>query len=177
MLKSNVLMIVAVGLAFAALGVYFGARAPIGKTPVVATAPAVSGLFAQTMADASGTMQPLAQWQGKPMVVNFWATWCGPCVQEMPELSALQAELAPRKVQIVGIGIDSPTNIREFAAKYKISYPLYVAGMGGTELARQFGNQAGSLPYTVLIAADGKVAKVYLGKLKMDELRRDLAAL
>jgi peroxiredoxin len=78
---------------------------------------------------------------------------------------------------VIGIGIDSPSNIAQFAAKFKIAYPLYVAGMGGTDLARQFGNSAGGLPYTVLIGADGQVRKTYLGRLKFEELKRDLAAL
>ena len=80
-------------------------------------------------------------------------------------------------MQILGIGIDSASNIAEFAAKYKIAYPLYVAGMEGTDLSREFGNQAGGLPFTVLIGADGKVRKTYLGRLKFDELRKDLASL
>lgn len=171
------LMIIVVGLLFAGVGMYFGTHAPIGKTPSASAAAGSATLFAQSMATPEGEMQSLAQWQGKPLIVNFWATWCAPCVEEMPELSAFHTELAPKNVRIIGIGIDSPTNIREFSARLKIAYPLYVAGMSGTELARQFGNQGGSLPYTVLIGGDGKIIKTYLGKLKMDELRRDVAAL
>lgn len=177
-MKRTIAVAVVVGLLFAGAGIYFGAQAPIGKAPVAAKATGKApDLFGHTLPDADGKPQSLAQWKGKPMVVNFWATWCAPCVQEMPELSALQTEIAPRKIQIVGIGIDSPSNIKDFASKYKIAYPVYVAGMEGTELARQFGNQAGGLPFTVLIGADGKVRKTYLGKLKMEELRRDITAL
>ncbi len=183
-MKRNVWLFGLIGVLFASIGVYMGMRASSHASPAVvetpaasAAVPAVSNLFAQAMPDANGGAQGLAQWKGKPMVVNFWATWCGPCVEEMPALSALQTEVATKNVQIVGIGIDSPTNIQEFAAKYKISYPLYVAGMSGTELSKQFGNRTGSLPYTVLLSADGRVLKTYLGKLKMDELRRDIAAL
>jgi thiol-disulfide isomerase/thioredoxin len=111
------------------------------------------------------------------MIVNFWAPWCAPCVKEMPELAALATELASKDVAVIGIGIDSPTNIAQFASKFKISYPLYVAGMSGTDLSRQFGNTAGGLPYTVLIGADGQVRKTYLGQLKFDQLKADLAKL
>jgi thiol-disulfide isomerase/thioredoxin len=149
------------------------AIAPTGGQPHTA----VTSLYSQSLNDLAGKPQSLSQWKGKPLLVNFWATWCGPCVQEMPELSALAAGEATGKFNVIGIGIDSPSNIAEFAAKYKISYPLYVAGMGGTELSRSFGNSAGGLPYTVLIGADGQVRKTYLGRLKFDELRRDLAAL
>jgi len=129
------------------------------------------------MNDAAGKPQSLAQWKGKPLLVNFWAPWCGPCVKEMPELSALAGELKAKNVNVVGIGIDTPTNIAEFTGKYKIAYPIYIGGMDATDLSRQLGNPNGGLPYTVLIGADGKVLKTYLGTLKFDELRRDLAAI
>ncbi|MGO4468101.1 TlpA family protein disulfide reductase, partial [Pseudoduganella sp. RAF53_2] len=84
---------------------------------------------------------------------------------------------AGKKVQVIGIGIDSPTNIADFAKKFNIAYPVYVAGMSGTDLSRQFGNAQGGLPFTVLIGADGQVKKTYLGRLKFDQLKADLANL
>src|SRR3546814_9620884 len=95
----------------------------------------------------------------------------------MPELVQLQTELSPDNIQILGIGIDSADNIKEFAAKYHISYPLYVGGVSVTEVARKLGNQSGGLPFTVLIDAKGKVRKTYLGRLKMAQLRTDIAAM
>lgn len=164
----------AIAIAFAAMGVYFSAKRLAPATP---QASAVARLFAQTLPDAQGQPHLLSQWKGKTLVVNFWATWCAPCVEEMPELSALQHNIASKNSQIIGIGIDSAANILEFNAKYKISYPLYVAGMGGTQLSEQFGNQAGGLPFTVLIAPDGTIRKTYLGRLKLAELQKDLAAI
>jgi thiol-disulfide isomerase/thioredoxin len=152
---------------------YTTAIAPTGGKPHTA----VENLYAQSLNDLQGTPQPLSQWRGKPLLVNFWATWCAPCVQEMPELSELADADGGKSFNVIGIGIDSPSNMKEFADKLKIAYPLYVGGMGGTELSREFGNQAGGLPYTVLIGADGQVRKTYLGKLKFDELRADLAKL
>jgi len=147
--------------------------APTGGKPHTA----VDKLLQQSLNDLQGQPQNLAQWRGKPLLVNFWATWCAPCVQEMPELSELAGQDGGKTFNVIGIGIDSPSNMKEFAAKLKIAYPLYVGGMGGTELSREFGNGAGGLPYTVLIGADGQVRKTYLGKLKFDELRADLAKL
>ena len=95
----------------------------------------------------------------------------------MPELSALANEENGKRYNVIGIGIDAPSAMSEFAAKHAIRYPLYVGGMGGTELSRGFGNAQGGLPFTVLIGADGQVKKTYLGKLKFDELKADLAAL
>ncbi|MCA1247177.1 TlpA disulfide reductase family protein [Massilia sp. MS-15] len=149
------------------------AGAAAGAKPPVA----VDKLFAQSLNDLQGKPEALARWRGKPLVVNFWATWCAPCVQEMPELSELAGSDGGKTFNVIGIGIDSPSNMQAFAAKLKIAYPLYVGGMGGTELSRAFGNSAGGLPYTVLIGADGQVRKTYLGKLKFDELRADLAKL
>jgi peroxiredoxin len=179
--KKHLAVYAGVAVLFAASGAYVGFKKQ-NAAPVTATAPAgvtgpVQALMTQTLPDAAGKATPLAQYQGKAMLVNFWATWCAPCVQEMPELSELSSGEAGKKLQVIGIGIDSPTNIAEFSAKYKITYPVLVAGMSGTDLSRQFGNVNGGLPFTVLIGADGQVKKTYLGKLKFDELHKDLAAL
>lgn len=182
--KKHLAAYVAVAALFGVMGalvaVYKKTPAPVTTAAAPnagAVTSAATNLYAQSLNDLEGKPQPLAQWRGKPLLVNFWATWCAPCVQEMPELSQLAGEDGGKHFNVIGIGIDSPTNMSEFAAKLKIAYPLYVAGMGGTELSRAFGNSAGGLPYTVLIGADGQVIKTYLGKLKFDELRADLAKL
>ena len=138
---------------------------------------AVSKLYAQSLNDLAGKPQPLGQWKGKPLLVNFWASWCAPCVQEMPELSELAAKDGGKHFNVIGIGIDSPANLNEFVKKTKVAYPLYVGGMSGTDLSRELGNTHGGLPFTVLIGPDGQVRKTYLGRLKFDELRADLAKL
>lgn len=176
--------------AYAAVAALFGVMGTLValyKKPAPVTPAQVAGdgqaanpaasLFAQSLSDLEGTLQPLDQWKGKPLLVNFWATWCAPCVREMPELSHLAHEDGGKRFNVIGIGIDSPTNMSQFAEKMEIAYPLYVGGMGGTELSRGFGNTSGGLPYTVLIGADGRVIKTYLGELKFDELRADLAQL
>lgn len=163
-----------IALFFAGVGVYFGIR---HHTPTEPASAAVRTLFAQHMEDVSGKTVTLSDFQGKTLIVNFWATWCAPCVEEMPELTALQSEITGKNMQILGIGIDSAKNIQDFAAQYKIAYPLFVAGISGTELSRAFGNQTGGLPFTVLIGKDGTIEKTYLGRLHMEQLRADLAAL
>ncbi|RZI41684.1 TlpA family protein disulfide reductase [Herbaspirillum sp. HC18] len=173
-MKKNIVLFGMVAVLFAAIGIFFANTRLASEPP---QSGAVGKLLSQSMADANGQQQQLAQWKDKALVVNFWATWCTPCVDEMPELSALQQEIGSKNVQILGIGIDSPSNIAEFAQKYKITYPLYVGGMSGTELSRELGNQAGGLPFTVLIGRDGQVKKTYLGRLKMDDLRQALIAL
>jgi thiol-disulfide isomerase/thioredoxin len=173
-MKRSYWPMLAVALVFCAAGAWFGARQ---FQPVPVAPSAADQFYGRSMPDAAGKPADMKQWKGRPLVLNFWATWCAPCVEEMPELTALQNELQPGKIQILGIGIDNQASVSAFADKYKIAYPLYVAGMEGSELSRQLGNQAGGLPFTVLIDANGKVKKTYLGRLKMDELRRDIAAM
>lgn len=180
--KKHLAAYTVIALMFGAMGAWAGLHKQESAGPLTteiapgATGP-VAELFKQTMPDSKGVATALQQYKGKAMLVNFWAPWCGPCVQEMPELAALAAGEDGKKLQVIGIGIDSATNIAEFADKFHISYPLFVAGMGGTELSRQFGNGAGGLPYTVLIGADGQVKKTYLGRLKFDQLKADIAKL
>ena len=128
-------------------------------SPAMAQPAAVAELMTQTLPDPAGAPQRFDQWRGKILVVNFWATWCAPCVKEMPALSALQTELTGKKIQIVGVGIDSAANIQQFLTKYKITYPLMVAGMGGAKTTRAFGNQTGGLPFTVVIGRRGEIHK------------------
>jgi len=177
------LMYAAVAVLFAAAGAWLGTKKEAQNAgPVTVTAPAgvsgpVAAMMAQSLPNDKGVQEALSKWQGKNVLVNFWAPWCAPCVEEMPELSELQAADGGKKFQVIGIGIDSPSNIAEFTKKIQVAYPIYVAGMSGTELSRQFGNVQGGLPFTVLVGADGTVKKTYLGRLKFDELKADLAKL
>jgi len=182
--KDRLIGYAVVALSFTVLGAIAGVRKDAGE-PVTTTYKstggkphaAVADLYGRSLNDLAGKPQPLAKWKGKPLLVNFWASWCAPCVSEMPELSALAAADGGKHFNVIGIGIDSPANLVEFTKKVKISYPLYVGGMGGTDLAQGLGNAAGGLPYTVLIGADGQVVKSYLGRLKFEQLRADLAKL
>lgn len=173
-MKRNFILFGAIGVLSALIGIYV---ANGRSSPAPAASQAVAALYQQSLPDAKGTVQTLATLKGQPVLLNFWAPWCAPCVEEMPELSSLQAEVSAKKIQIVGIGIDSASNIAEFSTKHKIAYPLYVAGMDGTALSRAFGNKAGGLPFTVLIGADGTIRKTYLGRLDMAKVRADLASL
>jgi thiol-disulfide isomerase/thioredoxin len=138
---------------------------------------AVNQLWAATVTNADGAPQSLAGFKGHPVVVNFWASWCGPCVEEMPSLSQLHKEYQKKGIEFVGVGVDSDKNIKAFLQKVPVSYPIYVAGFGGADLARAFGNNAGGLPYTVVIDAKGVVRSTKLGQIKPDELKRTLDAL
>ena len=164
MMRRRVLMYGGVGLIAAVAGGFFATRRQSGGED-----PAVRVLFDQRMDTPAGEAQSLADWRGKVLVVNFWATWCPPCVDEMPDLDRLQTQFGSA-AQIVGIGIDSAKNINEFVRKVPVSYPLLVAGVTGSELSRQLGNTTGGLPFTVLIDANGRVLDRISGRIKPEAL-------
>jgi peroxiredoxin len=165
---------VVIAVLFTSIGIYFGVKRLEPSAPADT---AVAALMQVSMKDSGGKQRKMSEWQGKVLLLNFWATWCPPCVSEMPELVALQNELAGKNLQVVGIGIDSPSNIREFAEKHQITYPLLLGGLEGSELSRQFGNQSGGLPFTILIGPDGSVRQTYMGRLNMEKVRADLASI
>lgn len=177
-MKQNTVILSVVAVLSALMGIYVSKQQVenIGRDIAKQTTPAtpVAQLFALQLPDSEGKQQLFSQWQGKPIVLNFWASWCAPCVKEMPELSKTQLDFAARGVQVLGIGIDSPQAIQEFKQKHQISYPLLVAGIEGSELSRSLGNKLGGLPFTVLVGADGKVKKTYLGALAFDQLYLDI---
>jgi len=154
----------------------------VPATAMAATTPSaqanvVGQLWSAAVTNTDGKPQSLAAYKGRPVVVNFWASWCGPCVAEMPELSAISREYAKKGIQFVGVGVDSASNVKTFLQKVKVEYPVYIAGFGGADLARAFGDQAGGLPFTVVIDANGTVRSTKLGQVKPEELRRTLDAL
>lgn len=133
---------------------------------------APSALFELHYDDLDGTEQALASYQGKPLVVNFWATWCPPCVKEMPELEALSQELP--EVQFVGLAIDTQRNVKKFLEKVPVSYDLYVPGHGGVKDMRELGNPKAGLPFTLIIDANGEVVEPILGPVSKVELYEKL---
>jgi thiol-disulfide isomerase/thioredoxin len=138
---------------------------------------AVNQLWAASVTNADGKPQSLSAFKGHPVVVNFWASWCGPCVEEMPSLSQLHREYAKKGIEFVGLGVDSEKNVKAFLQKVQVDYPVFVTGFGGADLARAFGNNAGGLPFTVVIDAKGVVRSTKLGQIQPDELKRTLDAL
>lgn len=128
------------------------------------------GFWALAFDAPSGAPVALASFQGRPLILNFWATWCPPCVREMPMLARADARLRRSGIALVGIAVDGAAPVREFLARHPAPYPIGLAGFAGTSLAAQLGNQGGGLPFTVAIGRNGRVALRKLGELHADEL-------
>ena len=145
----------------------------ISKTGL-ASEPVVKAFFANEWPSPDGKPLDSKDWQGKVLVVNFWGSWCPPCVDEMPELEKLQWEFSNQNVLFVGIAIDSPSNVREFLKKTPVSYPIAMGGMNGSQIYKALGNNQSALPFTVLITPAGKVIYSKLGRISEDELRKSI---
>ena len=138
---------------------------------------ATQALFNATLPDESGHPQALKQYAGKIVVLNFWATWCEPCREEMPELSQLNAAYKNKNVIILGVAIDDVGAVASFVKETKVSYPLFAADMDGMQYATNLGNDKDVLPFTVIIKADGTVAKTYFGRVTKPLLEETLSKL
>ncbi|HTP62468.1 MAG TPA: TlpA disulfide reductase family protein [Burkholderiales bacterium] len=120
--------------------------------------------------DLDGRTRQLSEWRGKVLVCNFWATWCAPCREEVPLLIGASGKYGPSGIEIVGIAIDTAAKVREFAASFKISYPILLANASGLDLMRKLGNESGGLPYTVVADRTGAPIHHKLGAFKEGEL-------
>ena len=177
-LASGFVAILAAGVGiFAGRGLLNASGVDVAQAAQPQPQGAVAQLWAAPVTNADGKPQSLALLKGHPVVINFWASWCGPCVEEMPALSQLQREYAKKGIQFVGLGVDSDKNVQAFLQKVKVAYPVYVTGFGGADLARAFGNTAGGLPFTVVIDAKGNIRSTKLGQIDPQALKQTLDAL
>lgn len=116
--------------------------------------------------DLTGRLQPIGQWRGKVLVVNFWATWCPPCLEEIPEFVRMQSRYESAGLQFVGIAIDDADKVSAFVAAHRVNYPVLVGNIDAIELSRQAGNSRGGLPYTLVIDRGGRVRSQTAGGLR-----------
>ncbi len=133
------------------------------------------GLWGLSFPKPGGGELVMADFLGRPLVLNFWATWCPPCVKEMPELDRFHRSQAAGGARVVGLAVDGPTPVREFLARVPISFPVGLAGFDGTDLSRRLGNAQGALPFTAVFSAGGRLRHRKLGETSFDELQSWMA--
>ena len=171
--KINIIIIAIILLVSIAFGFQYLYKNDQSNGSAASTQP----LFAATFPDQNGKLQNLKQYAGKIIVLNFWATWCEPCREEMPELSALHDTYKDKNVVVLGIAVDDAAAVGDFVKETKVSYPLLIAEMQGMEIASHLGNDKSVLPYTVIINTNGAVAKTYFGRVTKPLLEQTLTQL
>lgn len=161
----------------AAAAGYFANAWRIGALGPTADADPAAAILGSTLNTLDGVAQTLAVWRGRILVINYWATWCAPCREEIPMFVRLQQEYAAKGVQFIGIAVDQADKVRDFAQEFNINYPLLIAGIDAVELSRKAGNKAGVLPYTLVLDRSGKIAASLVGGLSEARMRAQLAPL
>jgi thiol-disulfide isomerase/thioredoxin len=110
-------------------------------------------------------------WPGRPLLINVWASWCGPCLEEMPELQRFASEQGDNGVQVVGIALDDAKAVRAFLTRVPVEYPILLDAPGPADAGVRLGNPRGVLPYSVLVSADGRLLKQRIGPFADGEIR------
>ncbi len=137
----------------------------------------MASLYDIALPDVEGRTQSLAQWRGKVLVVNYWATWCAPCREEMPIFSKLAADYAARGVQFVGIAADTADKVRDHARRNPVAYPLLIGGETAIDATLAFGNAPKAVPFTIVLDRAGGVRTAMLGRVDEAALARLLDGL
>ncbi|KAB2874664.1 MAG: TlpA family protein disulfide reductase [Burkholderiaceae bacterium] len=131
---------------------------------------AVDALWSMRFERPEGGTLAMANYRGKPLVINFWATWCAPCIRELPALQRFAREHAAQGWRVIALAVDQPVPVLEFIARFKLELPVAMAGIDGLEWQRAMGNRAGGLPYSVVLDPRGRVRQRRLGESHYDEL-------
>lgn len=136
------------------------------------SSPALDGLWSQAFAAPGGQAEVRMQaFQGKPLLLNFWATWCPPCVEELPMLNQFYEAQRAKGWQVVGLAVDQDAAVQRFLQRTPLNFPVGIAGLSGTQLTRDLGNSAGGLPFTVVFGRQGDVQHRKMGQLLASDLQ------
>jgi thiol-disulfide isomerase/thioredoxin len=133
---------------------------------------AMTAFWAAEFDSPTGESLPMTTFQGKPLVINFWATWCTPCIEEMPLVDDFFRQNESKGWQVLGLAIDQPSRVRQFLNQFPVNYKIGLAGLNGTELAKKLGNDVGGLPFTIVLNAKGQLIQRKLGKLTANDIQK-----
>lgn len=132
---------------------------------------AMQSLWSASFEQVDGSTLQLAEFRGKPLVLNFWATWCTPCVEEMPLLNAFYRQNQSKSWQMIGLAIDQPSAVKRFLGQHPVEYAIGLAGLDGTALMKTLGNETGGLPFTLVLDAQENISMHKLGKLSASDIQ------
>ena len=158
-------------LGVAALAAIVGAGVAWRRQAVSASPEVLNAFWEADFDTPAGVSLPMKTFQGRPLVINFWATWCAPCVEEMPLIDDFFRQNQSKGWQVIGLAIDQPSRVRQFLTQFPVSYAIGLAGLTGTALTKQMGNELGGLPFTVVLDGQGQLIQRKLGKLTADEIK------
>jgi thiol-disulfide isomerase/thioredoxin len=131
---------------------------------------AVEAFWKSSFDTPEGNPLPMSSFRGKPLLVNFWATWCPPCIEELPLLDSFYQANKAKGWQLLGLAVDQPSAVRKWLQSKPLSFPVGMAGFGGTELSKSFGNLSGGLPFSVVLGASGQLLHRKTGKISPEDL-------
>lgn len=175
LLERTITLLLVIGIGF---GIYQTFLKPPAEPPVAVKAKSeaysTESFFDTKLQLATGAVESLNRYQGKTIIVNFWATWCPPCREEMPDLSVVHEQYQDSNVVVLGLAIDEMEAVKTFQADTPVSYPLLIAEEEGMPLSAQLGNRKGVLPYTAIINNTGRVAQTFYGKVDQKMLQTAL---
>lgn len=158
-----------IGLVGLLAGPFTVAHGAPAASPAIATPVDSAALFAAALIDLDGQPTTLAKFRGKPLIVNFWARWCGPCKVEIPELVSLQKRNSG--VEVLGLNLENtPATVRDFAYAYDVNYPVFLTREPGLALMRALGNQKTVLPFTVVLNRQGDIVSSHIGAMTREKL-------
>ena len=158
----------AAGVAVVVGGTAYGLRSPSGASR--APGAVETAFWQQQFGQLDGSMLSMSAFRGKPLVLNFWATWCPPCIAELPLLSAFFLESESKSWQVVGLAVDQPSSVKRFLVENPLSFPVALAGATGIDLSRSLGNLSGGLPFTVVFGPAGDIRHRKIGRLSLSDL-------
>ena len=161
----------AAGLCFALAGLGVSWWREKSRQETVLSLEARNALWQAQLEASSSETVSMSDFKGRKLVINFWATWCVPCVEEMPLLDAFFQQNAAKDWKVLGLAIDQPSLVKKFLTQRPVSYPILLAGLQGTELSRLLGDEQGGLPFTVVLSEAGQVAFRKMGKLHPEDLQ------
>ena len=166
--KRSLLTATGIGFALAGLGISWWKDK--SQQEMALSLEASTALWQAKLETPNSQWVSLSDFKGQKLVINFWATWCVPCVEEMPLLDAFFQQNSAKDWNVLGLAIDQPSLVKRFLTQRPVSYPILLAGLQGTELSRLLGDREGGLPFTIVLNESGQVVFRKMGKLRPEDI-------